>query len=224
MHTAAAADWSPKLAALYPDGRQKEWFAWKWYTADLDPWEHRGSAVYGASLAALALGTAPEQIRTNAATQTETLTAFLTPSLTPDKPLHDRLAILWASSRLTGTLAEAQRNALIAEVFSRQASDGGWAADALGSRMAHPDAPPRAGSGRYATAFTTFVLQTAGVPTSTPGLVRARAWLSGRQDPATGAWPDVSMNKRRPEGSMGGAVHADAVTAFASMALPEGLR
>src|SRR5262245_26096160 len=28
MHT-AAADWNPKLAAQYLDGRQKEWFAWK---------------------------------------------------------------------------------------------------------------------------------------------------------------------------------------------------
>jgi squalene-hopene/tetraprenyl-beta-curcumene cyclase len=198
--------------------------AWKWYTADLDPWEHRGSAVYGASLAALALGTAPGEVRANAATQAKALTAFLAGSLTPDKPLHDRLAILWASSRLTGTLAEAQRKALIAEVFAKQAADGGWAADALGPWMTHPDAPPRAGSGNYATAFTTFVLQTAGVPASTPGLVRARAWLSGRQDPATGAWPDVSMNKRRPEGSMEARFMQDAATAFASMALLEGSR
>ena len=138
--------------------------------------------------------------------------------------MHDRLAILWASSRFKAALPEAQRTALLAEVFSKQAPDGGWTADALGPWMAHPDAPPRTGSGNYATAFTTFVLQAAGVPASTPGLVRARTWLSGRQDPATGAWPDVSMNKRRPEGSMEALFMQDAATAFASMALLEGAR
>lgn len=198
--------------------------AWKWYAADLDPWEHRGSSVYGASLAAMALGTAPDAIRSNAATQAKALTVFLQGSLTSDKPLHDRLAILWASSRFKAALPEAQRTALLAEVFSKQAPDGGWTADALGPWMAHPDAPPRTGSGNYATAFTTFVLQAAGVPASTPGLVRARTWLSGRQDPATGAWPDVSMNKRRPEGSMEALFMQDAATAFASMALLEGTR
>ena len=197
---------------------------WKWYAADLDPWEHRGSSVYGASLAALALGTAPDAVRSSAATQASALTAFLQGSLTPDKPLHDRLAILWASSRFKAALPDAHRKALLAEVWSKQGADGGWAADALGPWMAHPDAPPRSGSGNYATAFTTFVLQAAGVPASTPALVRARAWLSGRQDPATGAWPDVSMNKRRPEGSMEALFMQDAATAFASMALLEGVR
>ena len=198
--------------------------AWRWYAADLDPWEHKGSSLYGAGLAALALGSAPNDIRAGASTQAQALTSYLTASLTADKPLHDRLAVLWASSRLQTALSESARRAIVAEVFSKQEADGGWTADALGPWMAHADAPPRPGSGNYATAFTTYVLQRAGVPASTPALVRARALLSGRQDPATGAWPDVSMNKRRPAGSMESLFMQDAATAFAAMALLEGAR
>jgi hypothetical protein len=51
-----------------------------------------------------------------------------------------------------------------------------------------------------------------------------RAWLAARQDPTTGAWPDVSMNKRRPAGSMEAQFMQDAATAFAAMALLEGTR
>lgn len=198
--------------------------AWRWYAADLDPWEHPGSSLYGAGLAALALGSAPGDLRSVGDARAQALKSYLGQSLGPDKPLHDRLAVLWASSKLDTAITAAARTALIAEVLSNQAPDGGWAIDSLGPWMAHADAPPRAGSSNYATAFTTYVLQQAGVPASNPALVRARAWLSGRQDPATGAWADVSMNKRRPAGSMESLFMQDAATAFAAMALLEGGR
>ena len=196
---------------------------WRWYTADLDPWEHKGSSLYGAGLAALALGTAASDIR-----------AGSTPRRRRWRLISPRRDRRQAAARSPGGalgvvapgdgLSEAARAALVAEVFSKQAADGGWTADALGPWMAHADAPPRTGSGNYATAFTTYVLQRAGVPASTPALVRARTLLSGRQDPATGAWPDVSMNKRRPAGSMESLFMQDAATAFAAMALLEGAR
>ena len=197
---------------------------WRWYAADLDPWEHKGSSLYGAGLAALALASAPGDVRASADTQTRALTSYLAASLTNDKPLHDRLAVLWASSRFEAALPSAARAALVAEVLSKQSADGGWTIDGLGPWMAHADAPPRSGSSNYATAFTTYVLQKAGVQASNPALARARTWLSGRQDPATGAWPDVSMNKRRPAGSMEALFMQDAATAFAAMALLEGGR
>ena len=153
---------------------------WRWYTADLNPWEHKGSSLYGAGLAALALGTAASDIRAGADAQTKALASYLAAAMTADKPLHDRLAVLWAASRLQAALPETARAALVTEVFSKQAADGGWTADALGPWMAHADAPPRTGSGNYATAFTTYVLQRAGVPASTPALVRARTLLSPR--------------------------------------------
>ena len=54
--------------------------AWRWYAADLDPWEHKGSSLYGAGLAALALGSAPNDIRAGASAQAQALTSYLTAS------------------------------------------------------------------------------------------------------------------------------------------------
>ena len=47
------------------------------------------------------------------------------------------------------------------------------------------------------------------------------AWLKSKQDPASGAWPAVSMNKQRPPDSMEGRFMQDAATAFASIVLVE---
>ena len=195
---------------------------WQWYEANLDPWENHESVYYGASLVALALGQMPARYRqgmrgrTNAAA----LMAYLaSPPATPR--LHDRLALLWASAAMPGLLSDTVRQALIAETFSKQQADGGWTLGSLGPWMTHPDAPPSAGSHAYATSFTVFALQRAGVPPATAGLAKAIAWLRAHQDPATGAWPAVSMNKRYPDGSMMSLFMQDAATAFASIVLVE---
>jgi squalene-hopene/tetraprenyl-beta-curcumene cyclase len=109
--------------------------------------------------------------------------------------------------------------AAVAETLKRQSADGGWSNEALGPWMAHADAPVVAGSNGYATAFTTFVLLKSGVPASDARIARALAWLKAHQDPSTGAWPAVSMNKQRPAGSMEAQFMQDAATAFASLAL-----
>jgi squalene-hopene/tetraprenyl-beta-curcumene cyclase len=196
--------------------------AWQWYEANLDPWENHESGYYGASLVALALGQAPAFYRQGARVRAgaEALTAYLThPATTPR--LHDRLALLWASASVPALLPAALRQALLAEIFSKQEADGGWTVAGLGPWMAHPDPPPSHGSHAYATAFTAFALQRAGVPASNPGLAKAIAWLRSRQDAATGAWPAVSMNKRYPDGSMMSLFMQDAATAFASIVLAD---
>jgi squalene-hopene/tetraprenyl-beta-curcumene cyclase len=146
--------------------------------------------------------------------------AFLVNPPAPPR-LHDRLATLWASTTALPLLNARARGALVAEAFARQQPDGGWTTESLGPWMAHPDAPPAAGSHAYATAYTTFVLQRAGVPPSHPGLAKALDWLRSRQDPSTGAWPAVSMNKRYPDGSMQSLFMQDAATALAAATLVE---
>jgi len=71
--------------------------AWTWYSANLDPWEHAGSSYFGASLAMLAVGSTPMDYQQRADTRDHVaaLTNYLSAS-TP-RPLHDRLAFLWAS-------------------------------------------------------------------------------------------------------------------------------
>jgi squalene-hopene/tetraprenyl-beta-curcumene cyclase len=195
--------------------------AWKWYAANLDPWEHSGSSYFGASLAMLALGatSADYQQRADTRERASALSDFLAASA--DRPLHDRLGVLWASSTRPSVLSDAQRAALIGEVFAKQQADGGWTLESLGPWTVHPDAPSATGSDSYATSFTAFVLGQAGIPPSHAGLSRALAWLRSHQDPTTGAWPAVSMNKRRPAGSMEALFMQDAATAFASLALLE---
>jgi len=193
---------------------------WQWYEANLDPWENPESGYYGAALVALALGQAPEAYRQEPTNRSHaaSLVAYLANPPAPPR-LHDRLALLWASSTTPALLSTPARSALVTEVFARQAPDGGWTLDSLGPWMAHPDAPPVAGSHAYATAYTAFVLRRAGVPASHPGLAKALDWLQAHQDPATGAWPAVSMNKRYPDGSMPSLFMQDAATGFAAMAL-----
>jgi squalene-hopene/tetraprenyl-beta-curcumene cyclase len=196
--------------------------AWQWYEAKLDPWENSESLYYGSALVALALGQTSEAYQKDAAVRPRAaaLTAYLTNQPSPPR-LHDRLATLWASSTMPGLLPDASRQALVAETFSRQQADGGWTLAGLGPWMAHPDPPASPGSHAYATAFTAFVLQRAGVPASHAGLRRALAWLQAHQDPATGAWPAVSMNKKYPDGSMPSLFMQDAATAFAAIVLVE---
>jgi squalene-hopene/tetraprenyl-beta-curcumene cyclase len=200
--------------------------AWRWYAANLDPWENAESGYYGASLAALAIGQTPSSYRdeANVRDHIASITTYLAnPPAAPR--LHDRLALLWASSTLpTTAMPEAARKALTAEVFEKQGADGGWTLESLGPWMAHADAPPSSGSNSYATAFTAFVLHRAGVAASHPGLARALAWLRSHQDPKTGAWPAVSMNKRYPADSMESLFMQDAATAFASLSLIESAR
>jgi squalene-hopene/tetraprenyl-beta-curcumene cyclase len=195
--------------------------AWRWYSANLDPWENPESVYYGTSLAALALGSTPDSYRNDATVRqrTDSLTAYLRAQ--PAPRLHDRLALLWASSVLPSLMTPDSRRSLVAETLMKQSADGGWTLDALGPWMAHPDAPPHQGSDAYATAFAAFALHEGGVKATDPALARALRWLKAKQDPATGAWPAVSMNKQRPPDSMEGHFMSDAATAFASMVLAE---
>jgi squalene-hopene/tetraprenyl-beta-curcumene cyclase len=194
--------------------------AWPWYEAKLDPWENSESLYYGSALVALALGQTSEAYQKDTAVRARAaaLAAYLINQPAPSR-LHDRLATLWASSTMPALLPDASRLALLAEIVERQQPDGGWTLASLGPWMDHPDAPPSSASHAYATAYTAFVLQRAGLPASHAGLSKALAWLRSHQDPVTGAWPAVSMNKRYPDGSMPSLFMQDAATAFAAMVL-----
>lgn len=191
--------------------------AWPWYNANLDPWETPPSFFYGAALAGLALGSAPDEVRSRAAAgeQIHALKAYLDARLA-DQPLHSRLALLWASTKLPSLLAHDTRQALIDEILRKQQPDGAWSIESLGPWSNHADAPASTGGNAYATAFTAYVLQQAGVAAP-----RALEWLAAHQDRDVGAWPAVSMNKHYPAGSMEEKFLQDAATAFAALALIE---
>jgi len=195
--------------------------AWNWFALDLDPWETTDSVFFGASLAALAVGTAPAgyQARPEVREGVAALTAYLRGAQSR-QPLHNRIALLWAATKFPAVLATADRQALPEEIARKQQADGGWTMDSLGAFTTHPNAPAApSGSNGYATAFTAFVLRQAGVRTDSPSLARALAWLRARQDPRTGAWAALSMNKRYEPESNQIRFMQDAATAYAALAL-----
>jgi squalene-hopene/tetraprenyl-beta-curcumene cyclase len=148
------------------------------------------------------------------------LIAYLTAAASAaERPLHDRLAVLWASTTLPDLLSDSARAALVGEALQKQSADGGWSDAALGPWKRHPEAPAASGSSAFATGYVTYVLLNAGTARSHPAIGRALSWLESHQDPKTGAWAAISMNKRYPDGSMPLLFMQDAATAFASMAL-----
>jgi len=196
---------------------------WQWYNANLDPWETPPQFRYGAALAALAIGSAPKEIRDtpDAQQRIRALTEFLNDEL-PSRPLHVRLAVLWASTRLASILDASAKRAIVADVLRAQQADGGWTIASLGPWAEHPSAPPAVeggGSNSYATAFTTYVLLQTRDRDVKAATSRGLDWLRTHQDKSTGAWPARSMNKTYPAGSMEEKFLQDAATAFAAAAL-----
>ena len=87
---------------------------WKWPNANHDPWSTPDAPFYGASLAVLAVGTAPVEYRKQPEIK-ERITA-LTDYLQREQaaqPLHNRLALLWASSKLPSALSASLRQAIL---------------------------------------------------------------------------------------------------------------
>jgi squalene-hopene/tetraprenyl-beta-curcumene cyclase len=196
--------------------------AWPWFDLDLDPWETSASPYYGASLAAIAVAAAPADYRKRPQVKKRIadLTAYLQGGQAA-QPLHNRLALVWAATKLHGLLPETARRAIVEEALGKQQADGGWTTESIGPWTRHEKALPDTGSNAYATAWITYVLRQAGVSRRDPRLGRAILWLESHQERATGAWPAISMNKQYPESSMQIRFMQDAATAFAVMALAD---
>jgi hypothetical protein len=200
------------------DGKAKG--AWAWFDLNLDPWETPDSAFHGAALAAMAAGAAPAEYRDQP--EIRQRIADLTGYLQREQqaqPLHNRLTLLWASSKLPAALPAPMRKPILDEILRKQQADGGWTLESLGTWAPHPKAPPSTGSNSYATAFVAFVLEQAGIARSNPDLIRALDWLKSHQNREFGYWTADSMNKPYEPDSMPLRFMQDAATSFAAMAL-----
>jgi squalene-hopene/tetraprenyl-beta-curcumene cyclase len=202
------------------DGKDKG--AWPWLITFGDPWSSPEATFYGATLAALAVGNAPAEYRRRAEVREHvaSLVSYFQAEL-PNQPLHNRLSLLWASTKWPEVLPDHARHSLIAETLKKQEADGGWTMASLGPWKEHPDAPPASGSNSYATGFTAFMLQKAGVKPSDPAMARALAWLRSHQDRQAGYWAADSMNKKYPPDTMLVQFTRDAATEYAALALLE---
>ena len=194
--------------------------AWAWLYFDLAPWESDGAAYFGAALAAVAIGIAPDQYATSSEIQDRvaSLRAYLQND-SESRSALDRVMLLWASSELPDLLTRDQQQSIIADVTRLQNGDGGWSLTSLGRWEPRDGLSPDLKSDGYATGLITFALQKAGVSPAEENLSEALAWLVQNQDPTSGQWPASSLNRERDPTSDRGLLMADAATAFAVLAL-----
>jgi squalene-hopene/tetraprenyl-beta-curcumene cyclase len=208
--------------------------AWRWLRFGMEPWEANDSQYYGAALAAIAVGTAPEDYRSRPDIRANVadLRDYLNREYAKQSTLN-RVVLLWASTKLPGLLEPKRQQAIIREVSDQQQSDGGWTLSSLawpGTWSLHSIIRTRlrsdwtrqdTKSDGYATGFITFVLQQAGVPGEDPHLKEGLSWLATHQSSEEGSWPSLSLTKRRDPSSNTGHFMRDAATAYAVLALSE---
>ena len=199
--------------------------AWLWLRFANEPWEADDSDFYGATLAAVAAGTAPENYRARPEIQNNVkmLREYLNRKCAAQTTIN-RVALLWASAKLPGLLAPEQQRAIISEVRSKQQADGGWSLSSLVGAWKRADGTPQeTQSDGYATGFITFVLQQAGIPREDAQLQQGLAWLAANQNKTEGFWVSYSLNKNSEHHLSPGTARFmnDAATAYAVLALTE---
>jgi squalene-hopene/tetraprenyl-beta-curcumene cyclase len=194
--------------------------AWHWSDFDLDPWETKDAAYYGAALGALATGIAPEgyQARPDIRENIAAMRTYLHDGL-KTQPLHNRLFLLMASAKLRDLLPDADRQAILDEVWKKQQPDGGWTLESLGQWKKRENAPATSGSNSYATAVVAYAVEQVGAGHSDAALSRGLAWLRTHQDQESGRWNAESMNHPHDAGTMPALFMSDAATGYATAAL-----
>jgi squalene-hopene/tetraprenyl-beta-curcumene cyclase len=127
--------------------------------------------------------------------------------------------LLWASSRLPGTLTAVARQEIVDTLFAKQQADGGWSLASLGQWKRIDGSAIDTASDGYATGLVAYALEQADVPPGEARVVKALGWLVRHQDRATGTWTASSLNKQRDPASDVGKFMSDAATAYAVLAL-----
>jgi squalene-hopene/tetraprenyl-beta-curcumene cyclase len=194
--------------------------AWSWLQFHNSPWEG-DSQYYGATLAAIALGTAPGNYRSAPEIQDgmQLLREYLVRER-DSQVLINRVMLLWASTKVAGLLTPAQQKSIADEALSKQQADGGFSLSSFVGEWKRRDATPlETKSDGYATGVVVFVLQQTGMRRDQPPLNRALNWLMLNQDKTEGRWLAYSLNKQRDLSSDAGRFMSDAATAYAVLAL-----
>ena len=188
--------------------------SFKWLHCDWPPFE--SDDHYGVTLAALAVGYAPEEYAKSAAAKKglKRIRKYLRTNRRDE--LHYRMMQLWASVRVRGILKEAQRKQIVQDIFAAQKADGGWNLPTLGPSWLRFDESEQDTntSDCYATGFAIYVLRQAEIPADDLRIQRGIAWLKANQR-ESGRWFTRSLFKD----SLHFISHAG--SAFAVMALAE---
>jgi len=196
--------------------------SWAWLQFHNAPWEG-DSQFYGTALAAVAIGSAPENYQAEPGIQggLKLLRTWLAKDSNAQTPL-DRVMLLWASTKLDGLLTRARQQTIVDEILAKQRNDGGFSLSSLvGSWKRNDNTALDTSSDGYATGLIAFALEQLEGPQAKPQLKRALMWLSQNQQPE-GRWAASSLNKNRELSSEAGLFMSDAATAYAVLALTNG--
>jgi squalene-hopene/tetraprenyl-beta-curcumene cyclase len=197
--------------------------AWPWLRFKNEPWEADDSAFYGATLAAIAVGTAADNYRAKPEIHNnlKLLREYLNRE-SATQTLSNRVVLLWASAKMPGLLDPGEQKAIINEALDKQQSDGGWSLASLsGDWQRHDGTPQEVQSDGYATGLVSFALQQAGVSQENAQLKKGLAWLTDNQNRTEGFWPAYSLNNNEQHHMSPDTVRfmKDAATAYAVLAL-----
>jgi squalene-hopene/tetraprenyl-beta-curcumene cyclase len=196
--------------------------AWNWLNFHNQPWEADDSQFWGATLGAIAAGTAPAGYASTPEVRDhlKLLAAYFQRNL-DSQSLMNRVYVLWASAKVPEILTADQRKSMVSDLLAKQRPDGGWntASLVVASWKRHDDTPFDANSDGYATGLVTFALEQAGVSRTDPAMKNAVAWLTRNQDKTTGLWLAYSLNKQRDPASDIGRFMVDAATSYSVLAL-----
>ena len=164
------------------------------------------SRYQGATVAAMALATAPGYLKSVKDKNQLEKIAKLKSYLRKTKPAHnyERLILLWADTRWNGLITKERRNKIIKMVLSKQQADGGWSIRSFGT----PDTWGKGSrknklqaeknyktpdSDGHQTGLAMIVLLDAGISKDTPAIKKAAKWLLSNQR-ASGRWWTRSLN------------------------------
>lgn len=206
--------------------------AWSWIQFGMEPFEAKDSQYYGAILAAVAVGTAPENYRSSSEIQTNLcmLREYLNRNFATQSTIN-QVMLLWASTKLPGFIDAERQKSIINEVWDEQRADGSWDLSSLTwpkdwslhsfvrKRWRSDGTRQIERSDGYATGLIVYSLQRVGIPASDPRLARGLSWLARSQNKVEGDWLSDSVNQRRTPSSNVGHFMDDAATGFAVLAL-----
>jgi squalene-hopene/tetraprenyl-beta-curcumene cyclase len=195
-----------ELALATMLGLQLESGTW----GSLDCWPpYESSAYHLATVAAMAIGTAPHWLENltdaNLKARVERLKAYLRREI--PKLEYDRTLLLWASARLPGLIDTETRKSLTEMVLSKQRLDGGWSIRSFGDpeqwgrgnradklrAEADFNNPPSDG---HQTGLAIIVLRESGIAANDPRLQAGVKWLLTNQR-ASGRWWTRSLNTEK---------------------------
>jgi squalene-hopene/tetraprenyl-beta-curcumene cyclase len=193
------ADGNGKLHPLTRKALDRMWTVqkpdggWNWLKCGWPPME--SDDYYGATIALLATGRAPENYASTPAAQegVRKIREYLAKNAPPS--LHHKGMLFWASKYVDGLMTPDEQRKTVDDLLALQKPDGGWAVSTfLPWKRADGKEQDLASSDGYGTGFVLHLARLGGIPATDGRIAKGIAWLKGNQR-QSGRWFTRSLNK-----------------------------